>query len=743
MTTQAYRPSSGFDALVHAVADVLWHTGGAPETAPHDGAGVLEQARETLGAEAAGALPFPSLHQRSGVYVRVTPPLPLGLFEELRLDIDGLAPTMTVSGRVWRLTTGGLTWIARVTKQQDGSFAGPIVFRDGNAALRPAASVGVRIAGRPPLERRAALVTFSSPGAPDTTFGYAFEQSEFREVGIEFDRVEGAEQTDAYALHDHPRRPSDLPDMILSVEDAFSRQGIAVTRTGGGNTIPLAAAANNRWSDVEMHDAMQAHWSEWQPGPAGQGIAQWQVWTLFAGRHERPTLGGIMFDSTGGVQRQGCAVFSDSFISDEPPGDPDPKAFARRMRFWTAVHEIGHSFNLVHSWEKTLGIPWMPVPDEPEARSFMNYPFKVPGGSDAFFADFRYLFSEDELVFLRHAPERFVQQGGLRWADHHAFEQVRRETSGGPLTLTLRANRDRDPDGTYRYGMLEPVIGELRLANTSTVPVVVDGDVLSSDELGIVVQRKGATEAHVRRPYVHYCAQRRPVVLQPGEALYDSVVLSSDAEGWQIAEPGTYYVYAALRSAGGGGTAAADGAAQGQLLAEPLVLRVRRPAGREQELLADDVFTDEVGRVLALGGSRVMHHANDVLREVVDRIPEEPVATHAASCLLRAAAVPGKILHQGQVRQGVLDLETEELTERAYGDCYAAAETLGHIRLTDGVKRVATARGEREEAAPATDLLTTLAQTLKRRRVKPSVIQEIRDLIDRLKDGTDETDEPD
>jgi hypothetical protein len=729
MTTQAY---------------LVWPTSGAPESAPHDGAGVLEEVRETLGAEAAaGALPLP-LHQRSGVYVRVTPPLPLGLFEELRVDVDGLAPTMTVSGRLWRLTTGGLTWIARVAKQQDGSFAGPIVFRDGNAALRPAASVRVGLTGRPPLERRAALVTFSSPGAPDTTFGYAFAQSEFREVGFELDRVEGAEQTDAYALHDHPRRPSDLPDMILSVEDAFSRQGIAVTRTGGGNTIPLSAAANNRWSDLEMHDAMQVHWSEWKPGPAGQGIAQWQVWTLFAGRHEEGrTLGGVMFDAIGRVQRQGCAVFSDSFISDEPPGDPNPKAFARRMRFWTAVHEIGHSFNLAHSWEKTLGIPWMPIPDEPDARSFMNYPFEVPGGPRAFFADFRYLFSEDELVFLRHAPERFVQQGGLRWADHHAFEQVRQDTAGGPLTLTLRANRAHDPDGTYRYGMLEPVIAELKLANTSTAPVVVDEHVLSSDELGIVVQRKGATEAHIHRPYVHYCAQRRPVVLQPGEALYDSVVLSSDVEGWQIAEPGTYYVYAALRSAGAGGTAAADGAAQGQILAEPLVLRVRRPAGREQELLADDVLTDEVGRVLALGGSRVMDHANGVLKEVVERIPEEPVATHAATCLLRAAAVPGKVLDHGRIRQGVLDLETGPLAERAYGDYDAAAETLGHIRLTDSVKRVATAGREREEGVPGTDLLTTLVRTLKRRGVKPSVIKEVRDLTDRLHSESGESDDTD
>ncbi|MFF3843717.1 hypothetical protein [Streptomyces sp. NPDC002328] len=760
MTTQAHRPQGQFDTLVRALADEMSRrSGDIAHPAAYDD-GRTDGGPRAFGAEAVDAGIAPST-RRSGLYVRaalvpgddaagsdgaarpdmdaVPPAPPLGLFEDLRVDVDGPAPTMTVSGRLWRLTAGGLTWIARVAEQPDGSYAGPVVFRDGNPALRPAASVQVRLTGRPPLQRLGALVTFRSPGAADRTLGYAFRRPGFREVGIEFDQVEGAVRTDVYALHDHPLRPPDLPDLTLSVEDAFTRQGIDVTRTRGGDTIPLSAAANDVWSNIEMHDAMQAHWSEWKPGPTGQGVAQWQVWTLFAGRHDRGTgLGGIMFDFEGAVQRQGCAVFSDSFISEEPPGDPAPQAFARRMRYWTAVHEIGHCFNLWHSWQKTAAEDslWMSIPDEPEARSFMNYPFNVVGGPDSFFADFRYLFSENELRFLRHAPERFVQQGGLPWGDEHAFEQVRRETAAGPLTLSLRVNREPGPDGAHRYGMLEPVIGELKLANTSAAPVMVDKNVLSGDELGVVVQRGGAAEARMRRPYLHYCRQREPVVLQPGEALYHALVLGSGVGGWQIAEPGTYRVYAALRTvgdpAGRAATAAADGAAQGQLLAAPLSVRVERPAGREQERLADDVLTDEVGRVLALGGSRVMDRANKVLEEVVDRIPEEAVATHAASCLMTASAVPGKVLREGQIRQDSLGLETGRLAERAYGDLDAAAETLGHIRLTRAVEQVAGARHDREEGAPAARLLTDLARTLERRGVKPSVVQEVRELGRRL-----------
>ncbi|GAA3134531.1 hypothetical protein [Streptomyces echinatus] len=678
----------------------------------------------------------------------ILPGAAIGLFEELRVDVDGSAPTMTVSGRIWQLVTGGLTWVAKVTKQPDDSYIGPISYRDGNASLRPATSIRVQLTGRPPLQPLAARVTFSRPGAADLVLGYTFARSAFLEVGIEFDRVEGAEQTDAYALHDHPVRPAGLPDITLTVEDAYARQGIKVTRTRGSNVIPRSASVDDKWSDIEMHDAMQQYWSEWKPGPGGQGVAQWQVWTLFAGLHEGGEhfspdgLGGIMFDSIGTAQRQGCAIFSDSFISRRPPNDPAPDAFARRMRFWTAVHEIGHCFNLAHAWDKSQQTPWVPLVDEPESRSFMNYPFLVNGGEQAFFRDFQYFFSESELRFLRHAPERFVEMGNIPWFDHHAFEQVRQCSAPSPLTLSLRVHRNLDHEGAYRYGMLEPVIGELKLANTSTDQLMVDRNKLMGDDLGIVIQRAGKTEARLHRPYMKYCMRPEPIVLQPGEALYGQIVLSSGLGGWQIAEPGTYRVYAALRTAVGGAAASVAAASAGQVMAAPLVLRVERPASREQERLADDVCTDTVGRVLALGGSRVLHGANDVLREVVDRIPDEAVAKHAAACLALTETVPGKVMQGGGDDTGPrLELTTSDpesgwqRTKQAYQDLNAAAETFGHIRLTCNVEHIAKSLDQQGKGQPAAELVSGLARTLESRRVKPDVVKRVRKLEQQLAGG--------
>ena len=109
----------------------------------------------------------------------------------------------------------------------------------------------------------------------------------------------------------------------------------------------VGAAPGGTWSDMEMHDAMQVHWSRFA------NTAQWAMWVFFAALHESGTgLGGIMYDDIGPNHRQGTALFVDSFIARPPSGDPNPDAWRDRMRFWTAVHEMGHAFNLAHSWQK-------------------------------------------------------------------------------------------------------------------------------------------------------------------------------------------------------------------------------------------------------------------------------------------------------------------------------------------------------------------------------------------------------
>ncbi|MBI4733260.1 MAG: hypothetical protein HY779_00280, partial [Rubrobacteridae bacterium] len=307
--------------------------------------------------------------------------------EELRLDVDRFYPQMTVSGTIHRFLTSQTNWVAGLKQTSPKSWSGSIWYKDGDTTFFPYTSVEIKAVGGSIPRNRAAIVKFSTPDGITMTRTYNFKTPYFRKVDFEFDYAEGEIPTTGINTCEHPNHPVNLPCENMSIEQAYKRSGFDVTVTQGG-MVPIANAHENRlWSDAEMHDAMKAYWSRFA------GKSQWAMWVFFAALHEMgESLGGIMFDDIGPNHRQGTAIFNDSFISKAPPNDPNPNAWAMRMIFWTACHEMGHAFNLAHSWQKSLGASWIPLADEPEARSFMNYPYRVRNGEKAFFADFEYRF---------------------------------------------------------------------------------------------------------------------------------------------------------------------------------------------------------------------------------------------------------------------------------------------------------------------------------------------------------------
>src|SRR6266542_1017035 len=88
----------------------------------------------------------------------------------------------------------------------------------------------------------------------------------------------------------------------------------------------------------------------------------------------------------------------------------------------------------------------------------MNYPYRVPPGPETvFFQNFGYRFSDNELLFMRHAPYRFVEQGNALWFDHHAFQGANISAEAG-LQLVVRVNRPR-----AEFEFLEPMVIELQV----------------------------------------------------------------------------------------------------------------------------------------------------------------------------------------------------------------------------------------------------------------------------------------
>ena len=682
------------------------------------------------------AVPLPAAATRddSGAIDQLDIIFPL-TFERLCLDVDGRYPQMTASGTITRLLSQHSHWIAKLKPGPNpNQYFGSIWYKDGDAAAFPYTNVEIQVTTSIFPSLRKVVAIFTGGGAVKRTRGYSYESAYFHPVQFEIDATADAKPVTSIQTHAHPNRPASLASETLTVQKVFQRAGFDVTTSPAASVVPLAGAgANGQWSDQEMHDAMQVYWSKFA------NKSQWALWTFFAAQHEQGhSLGGIMFDDIGANHRQGTAIFTNSFIVDAPAGDPNPAAWINRMVFWTAVHEMGHAFNLAHSWQKALtipGVPWIPLANDPEARSFMNYPYFVSGGQTAFFSNFQFRFSDQELLFLRHAPSRFVQMGNAAWFDHHGFEQAR-VLPEPTFKLEARVNR-----AEARFDFMEPITLDLKLTNLTSQPQLIDDKILEEYEHMTVIIKKDGKEARSFHPYAHHCWQENKRVLHPGQATYQSLFISAGRNGWDIAEPGRYTVQLCLHLD------------NEDIVSPPLQLRIAPPRSYDEEYLAQDLFTDDVGRILSFDGSKVLHSGLDTLNTLVERLPESRASLHAkvalASPLVRdrksldMSRVPDGQFVSARDAQATLTLQRADLgagtrlfKEALLAKPQLAAETLSHFDYHYYVDRFSdalAAEGREEEAA---DAQSTLLQCLQQRKVIQPVLESIRLRERELRGGT-------
>lgn len=644
----------------------------------------------------------------------------------VRVDVDGPEAlgylSVAVSRQFPSVTAHGVARvIADRASQRERVLEATLEYQDGDPNLLPGRRLefeasGLRRKGQPVF-----TLTFTDrPGLG--SYPLFFQSRQFDPMEFEVDRVENAGAVvTRYHTAAHPNRPADLPEETLTLAGVYEQAGFRVSLSEHSGTIPLVeAGADGSWSDSEMHNAMITYWSRFADRP------QWALWVLYASLHDQgEALGGVMFDDIGEHHRQGTAIFTGSFISNPPPGDPAPQAWQDRMQFWTAIHEMGHAFNLAHSWQKALatplGDPWMPLMNQPEARSFMNYPFNVTGGEQAFFADFRFRFTDDELLFMRHAPRRFVQMGHSDWFENHGFRQPPAVDEQGQWRLQLRPNRE-----VNAYEFLEPVMMELKLTNTGTESRSIDPEILScANGVSLFVQREGAPPRRWRAMTTR-CYRPEELELGSGESVYGAHNISCTSDGWLIDEPGFYKVQAALEL---------DGAIQ---VSNILRLYVAPPARPEENRLAPDYFTEDVARTLVFHGAPALPKAMTVLHALAARCPQNPAALHAAVSLSTPDLCDYKMLdtsgeqrlrlrcHRGKVSDVAPLLEDALLASAG-----RAADTLGHVgyfgaleRLADALHRQGDSKGERRVVSAALN-------TMKQRSVLASVIRRTEDRVGR------------
>lgn len=573
----------------------------------------------------------------------------------LRIDIDprsATSPVMNrVSGdiyRVYRIALPGRppiswqvyieSWIVdapRVTWSRCSvSIVGAVRYWRG---AHPDTEVTIQVPWGTFQPAGAATVTLTERHSlnPQRTFVCPRVSDCFRDLRLEIDCCASVNQAPLLPSYDttwHNTRPANLPQRVLTIEAAYREAGVCMSIPTDHTIIDDSAAQFTSWSAAELHDVMETHFSAF-----GGGWPNWHMWGLMAGQFNNAGVGGIMFDAAaqfGGAgeapERQGFAVFRNhAWFNNLVAGTPanHDQAWAMRHFLYTWVHEAGHAFNFLHSWDKA----------RPDSLSWMNYDWRYDqrNGADGFWGAFPFRFDDDELIHIRHGDRPAVIMGGDPWASGGHLEApdlaMAQLIGDAPLELLIRSKE--------YFQLMEPVLIELRLRNTTAdLPLTIDTR-LAPEFGGVVV--------HIRKPdggIVQYapnmCAVGTPEfrTLAPGKGSVEGedryskeIFLAYGSGGFYFDQPGDYQVRAIYQG-------------PGDLLIPSNVhhIRIGAPASPELDRLAQDFFSDSVGLALYLQGSESRHlkRGMGVIEEVADRCKNTILGARLALTLANSAAKP-------------------------------------------------------------------------------------------------------
>ena len=531
----------------------------------------------------------------------------VGAFQlEARVDVDGSHPLGKLSGDFF--TTSGATTsyfgsfivdspvVTRTPTQIIARGLGRFTFGAGAPVVQ--VTIPRRSLFQPPAP--ATVQFFTVANAPGASYACAFSGVGMRRVAIETD-VASDVVTPVFNAYDTGLLPSGGPARSLSVISAYAEAGVELEPTAGRDIVNVAeAGANHTWSDAELHASMVQHFSVFRNAP------QWAVWQLVCQQHDLgPGLYGIMFDQLG-FQRQGCAVFHQGIGGTTPD--------KLRLQAYTYVHELGHCFNLLHSWQKSFATP--PGVNRPSALSWMNYPWNYPGGAAAFWNAFPFQFDQPELTHIRHGFRNNVIMGGDPFASHaavinpEAVAQPVRDDSGLQLAI--------EPQHTI-YALGEPVVLKMALSVTDKRGKVAHPHLDPRAAMTSIAIRKPNGDVVAFEPFVDHLMDSQPRFLADGEVIEESAYIGYGAGGLYFDRPGSYKVRAIYQ--------APDGS---QVFSNVADVKVRHPVTQVDEELADLLIGEEQGALFALLGSdsEALSSGNRAFDIVLDKHAKHPLADY-------------------------------------------------------------------------------------------------------------------
>ena len=174
----------------------------------------------------------------------------------------------------------------------------------------------------------------------------------------------------------------------------------------------------------------------------------------------------------------------------------------------------------------------------------MNYvqnyqpPRPAPGGEAAYWANFPFQFTDNEIIHLRHVFYRNITFGGNAFGvgaaeiDPELFADRTEDNSG--LKLELRSK------DVYAYG--EPVVTEIKLSTTDLRGKRAHSHLHPDDEMVQIAIRKPFGGTVLYRPMIEHCVDEvKTVNLTSGHpAIYDSAYIGYGKDGFYFDQPGAY-----------------------------------------------------------------------------------------------------------------------------------------------------------------------------------------------------------
>lgn len=318
---------------------------------------------------------------------------------------------------------------------------------------------------------------------------------------------------------------SGLPDIDLVVDDS-RKDKCRISSQIATDTFQLQKALSKLTGNLPI---------------TGEGVDN--IGLIFADRFSaHDTVWGLMFDygfnpqgqeAVGGnfiaVPREGCAVFLDPIraarISDADFHDEV---------FFTAVHELGHVFNLWHI-------------EDPKCFLSTSNPAKVFTDADK-----AYQFHPDHIKFLAQcSSSKFVRPGGSPWEVRGMVSpqgqlpaQAPRPYFGLDLIIDM-AQRE--------FWNFEPVELEIRLCvaagveKTFTVPDSIDP---GYPEFRIMIENP-LGERYLYRSPRHYCLNPAVITVAPDQGFERDISIFGQAGGYTFQSPGVHRIWALFSLPGG------------------------------------------------------------------------------------------------------------------------------------------------------------------------------------------------